>query len=218
VSGVPALHAAASSVEPGADGRISTPAVHPPDQPDAAPAGGNAPRETFLAMDALGREALPAPAWVHAGTQRAEAGFNDPALGWVGVRAETGSGSIHATLVPGSEDASAVLSSHLAGLNSYLAEHHGQVEPVTVGSADHGRPGAGVEHGAGGGTQADGRRGGEVPEGSSAGHAATTVSAREAGDRNPAGNAAALDSRSEAGSQTPAAGFRPRGVHISVMA
>ena len=107
------------------------------------------PRETFAALDA--GDAVAKPAWIHAGTQRAEAGFQDPALGWVGVRADTSGGGVHAQLVPGSADAAQALSGHLAGLNAYLAEHHTPVETLTLAAPESGW--AGGQSGTGGGQQ-----------------------------------------------------------------
>jgi len=110
----------------------------------AAPSGdapASASKDAFAALDG----AVPgaAPAWVHAGATRAEAGFEDPALGWVGVRAELGNGGVHASLVPGSTDAELELGSHLAGLNAYLAEHHAGVSAVTLSSTENRSPDAG---------------------------------------------------------------------------
>ena len=101
---------------------------------------------TFEALDSAG--VLGKPAWIHAGAQRAEAGFQDPALGWVGVRAELGGGRVHAEVVPGSADAAQALSGHLAGLNAYLAEHHTPVEPVTMTPTENGWAGPGRGGGA----------------------------------------------------------------------
>lgn len=89
-------------------------------------------RETFAALDAV----PVTPTWVHASAHRAEAGFQDPALGWVGVRADSSGGSVHAALVPGSADAAQTLAGHLAGLNAYLADHHMAVDPVTVAPSE----------------------------------------------------------------------------------
>ena len=109
---------------------------------DAADRGGNsagkaagmASGETFAALDA---ETAPGtPTWIHAGLQRAEAGFQDPALGWVGVRADLSAGGVHASLVPGSTDAAQTLGRHLAGLNSYLAEQHAPIETVTLAAPE----------------------------------------------------------------------------------
>jgi hypothetical protein len=97
---------------------------------------GSSAHDTFSALDA---EAAPGtPTWIHAGAQRAEAGFQDPVLGWVGVRADAGGGGVHASLVPGSTDAAEALGGHLAGLNAYLAEHHTSVDPVTVAAPENG--------------------------------------------------------------------------------
>ncbi|MDR3725830.1 MAG: hypothetical protein P4K86_02185 [Terracidiphilus sp.] len=99
----------------------------------AASRDGSASRETFTALDA---GSPTTPTWIHAGAQRAEAGFQDPALGWVGVRADSSGGSIHASLVAGSADAAQTLSGHLAGLNAYLADQHTPVGAVTMASTE----------------------------------------------------------------------------------
>lgn len=101
-------------------------------------------KETFAALDAEG--ATGKSTWIHAGAQRAEAGIQDPELGWVGVRADMGSGGIHASLVPGSADAAQTLGGHLAGLNSYLSDHHTPVETLTLAAPESSwsGPGAGA--------------------------------------------------------------------------
>ncbi len=109
----------------------------------AGAAAGTAAEETFAAMDA-GTE-VGTPGWIHAGGQTAEAGFQDPALGWVGVRADLSGGNVHAALMPGSAEAAQTLSGHLAGLNSYLAEQHTPVATLTMAAAS----GGGLETGAG---------------------------------------------------------------------
>ena len=109
------------------------------------------PGETFAALD--GDASTGSFSWTHAGANRAEAGFEDPALGWVGVRADLGAGSVHATLVPGSPEAAQMLGSHLAGLNDYLAERHPAVGTVTVAEHENGgsfrnaQSGSGTESG-----------------------------------------------------------------------
>jgi hypothetical protein len=108
-------------------------------------------RETFATLDTAG--ASETPAWIHAGAQRAEAGYQDPALGWVGVRADTSGGVVHAQLVPGSADAAQVLGGHLSGLNTYLAEHHTPVETLTLTTPEGGWSGLGSGRGAGEGMQ-----------------------------------------------------------------
>jgi hypothetical protein len=108
--------------------------VHSTGNPASAGSGGasaDAPgRETFGALDA--EPAAAASAWLHAGAHRAEAGYQDPALGWVGVRADLNGGGIHASLVPGSAEAAQTLGGHMAGLNAYLAAEHSGVDTVTL--------------------------------------------------------------------------------------
>jgi hypothetical protein len=110
--------------------------------PHAAPAS---PREPFAALD----RATPAPptTWLHAGTHRAEAGYLDPALGWVGVRADAVGSGLHAALMPGSTHAAEVLGSHLAGLNAHLSAHHGPSATVTITGFEHGQGGGGIDPG-----------------------------------------------------------------------
>jgi hypothetical protein len=103
-------------------------------------ASGPDTREVFATLDTenpTGR-----PTWVHAGAQQAEAGFQDPTLGWVGVRADATGGGVHAELVAGSADAAQALGGHMAGLNAYLADHHTPVESLTLTSSDGGRSGS----------------------------------------------------------------------------
>lgn len=79
-----------------------------------------------------GAPTAPPGSWIHAGTHHAEAGYLDPALGWIGVRADVSHGAVHASLVPGSAEAAQVLGSQLAGLNAYLSEHHSDRAAVSV--------------------------------------------------------------------------------------
>jgi hypothetical protein len=96
------------------------------------PASGVALPETFASLDAGADHAT--PNWTHAGTQRVEAGFQDPALGWVGVRADVNAGGVHAIVMPGTADAAQALGGHMAGLNAYLAAEHTPVTSVTLAS------------------------------------------------------------------------------------
>jgi hypothetical protein len=110
-------------------------------QTTANPAAGNASaateppmRETFAALDAE-----PAPgalAWTHASARQAEAGFEDPALGWVGVRADMSGGAVHATLVPSSVEAAQALGLHMDGLNAYMAAQHTPVESLAMAAPE----------------------------------------------------------------------------------
>jgi len=93
-------------------------------------AAGSASRQTFAALDAGADQVV--PGWIHAGTQRAEAGYQDPTLGWVGVRADVNASGVHATVLPGSADAAQALGGHMAGLNAYLAAEHTPVETLTL--------------------------------------------------------------------------------------
>jgi hypothetical protein len=98
---------------------------------------GQAPGgDVFRSMD--GDTGLPSGAWIHAGSHRAEAGYLDPALGWIGVRAEASAGGVHASLVPSSADAAQILGGHLGDLNSFLSERHAQPATVTLAGAETG--------------------------------------------------------------------------------
>ena len=74
------------------------------------------------------------PQWVHVGQHQAEAGFEDPSLGWVSVRAQADAHGVHATLIPNSADAAQALDSHLASLNAHVAVEHPNLNPVTISS------------------------------------------------------------------------------------
>jgi len=96
----------------------------------AGPSAGFIERDVFTAIDS--GTGVGAPAWVHAGLQKAEAGFDDPQLGWVGVRAGmTGSG-VQAVVLPGSSEAEQALRTHLSGISAYLSEQHAPVSTLTV--------------------------------------------------------------------------------------
>ncbi len=103
----------------------------------ALPAAGDA----FSALDAA--HSTPPPTWIHSGAHHAEAGYLDPALGWVGVRAEAAASGVHAALMPGSAEAAQVLATHLSSLNAYLSEQHGPQATVTMGTFDGGQGGQG---------------------------------------------------------------------------
>src|SRR5579875_2492956 len=112
--------------------------------------------EAFAAMDAQADS--PAVTWVHAGRDRAEAGFEDPALGWVAVRAEMGAGGVHAAIVPGTAEAAQALGGHMAGLSAHLAEQRVAVSALSMSSPNHPGNGPGNSPGiapqlAGGGTE-----------------------------------------------------------------
>jgi hypothetical protein len=134
--------------------------VRPGGWVDAAHAAGNEStaftgEETFARLDA--ESASQSIHWVQAGAHRAEAGYLDPNLGWVGVRAETSGGAVHAALLPGSPEAAQVLGTHLSGLNAFLAQQHGSHATATIATPQDGRSGTGAEQGnsAGGGSGRD---------------------------------------------------------------
>jgi hypothetical protein len=104
-------------------------------------------RETFAALDG---DAAYGASWLHAGTHSAEAGFEDPALGWVSVRADMTAGGVHAAVVPGTAEAAQALGAHMAGLNSYLSDQRTPVHTLTL-SAPGGDAGfdQGMRQGAG---------------------------------------------------------------------
>jgi hypothetical protein len=121
-----------SSIVPASPNR--DPGASLPSQAPSSPGPSATVHQTFTALDAESGTA--AAKWVHAGRNTAEAGFEDPVLGWVGVRAQAGSSGIHATVVPISADAAQSLGTHLSGLSSYLSEHRTPVETVTMSAPD----------------------------------------------------------------------------------
>jgi hypothetical protein len=187
----------------------------------ASTATGPDSRETFATLDAA--SATGRPILIHAAPQRAEAGFRDPALGWVGVRADTSGGVVHAEVVPGSADAAQALGSHLAGLNAYLAEHHTPVETLTLSAPEGEGAGLGSGQSAGqsseqgmqqGMQQGTGQRTGQEPApGADSG---STSGAAENATVLP--SAATELTRFFGGLEGSTPAGRPGGVHISVMA
>lgn len=89
-------------------------------------------QDSFAALDA--ESAVPTPVWIHAGVRHAEAGFQDPSLGWVSVRAQLDANGVHAAIVPHSTDAAQALSGHLAALGSFMTTHHAPLQTLTVAS------------------------------------------------------------------------------------
>ncbi len=132
------------------DSGNSRASVEKPDAPERM-----APGDTFMALDRA--RSSPPATWIHAGAHHAEAGYLDPALGWVGVRADAVANGVHAALVPGSAEAAQVLGTHLSGLNAYLSEQHGPPATVIMGTLDAG-PG-GLGSGINPGNQSDGGSG-----------------------------------------------------------
>jgi len=160
--------------------------------------------DAFAALDA---QSSPAPAtWTHAGARQAEAGFQDPALGWVSVRAGVEGGGIHASLVPASADAAQALGGHLAGLSTHLASQHMPVETMTMAAPEGRGMDAGMDRGGSQQMQQGGGR--DSQPGQQAGMAASTEAANAA--------PGAISPLNDLGPMTLAA--MPDGAHISVMA
>jgi len=121
---------------------------------------------------------------------------------------------VHASLVPGSADAAQALGGHLAGLNSYLSDHHTPVETLTLAVPESGWSGQGAGAGQSMGQgQAD--QHGENAGGSAEAGATSSLSSSP-------------DSRTAAESRTSFQGFEElkvdtstvqlEGTHISVLA
>ena len=148
------------------------------------------------------------PAWTHAGGQHAEAGFRDPDLGWVGVRADLNTGGIRATLVPSSAEASQTLSGHLAGLSSHLVE-----QQTTVASLSMASPGeSGADSGMGQHMQ-------QGAEGNAQGSTSEEPQATPQRDSPLESSTSTLAATTESGvPETHAYPGELRGTHISVMA
>jgi hypothetical protein len=172
-----------------------------------------AQQEPFAALDA--GTGVSTPNWVHAGGRQAEAGFEDPALGWVGVRADLSSGGVHAAIVAGSSEAAQTLSGHLAGLNAYLSENHTPVSTLTMDTAGYSGSETGQNQGMNQGTNEGMQQSAGQPE-SQSGHQPANQSGASVSERGaqvlPANSG---DSVSGLGAIAYVDG---RGAHISVMA
>lgn len=167
-------------------------------------------REPFAALD--GGAANASPTWIHAGAQRAEAGFHDPALGWIGVRANSASGGVHASLVPDSADAAQALGGHMTGLNAYLVEQRTPVETLTVAAPDHRSISSGMDQ--------SGHRGMHQGAGQDSGQGGASDAPSHTRQNAPAVTEAA-SSIEAAPAGRPEASARAgdlEGLHISVMA
>lgn len=173
-------------------------------QATSAPSPASAP-DTFAALD--GETSLGAPTWTHAGGQHAEAGFRDPDLGWVGVRADLNASGVHATLVPSSADAAQALSGHVAGLTSHLAEQHAPVATLGMASPDGNAAGDGTSQHMQQGT--DGNAPGNQPGGSAPPRHDSTVDSST--------RASSIDPERGVSSDVRTFG-ESRGRHISVIA
>jgi hypothetical protein len=183
-------------------------------------ASASAPREAFAELDS-GPGAV---TWTHAGPRQAEAGFEDPTLGWVGVRAEMTGGAVHAALVPGSSEAAQELGRQMDGLHSYLAEQRtpvawlGMTSPGDRGGDGSGSAGQTMQHdgqgqgaGQGSGQEASGQ---QAPRQQGSADADAPLAARGMGT----GRAAAASSGAVTGLDRMVSPAGREGGHISVVA
>ena len=201
------VEAAASSQlrNPGAP-RISSALAPDRQQAATANSGAASAQDTFSALDSGTSPGT--PTLTHAGSQHAEAGFRDPALGWVGVRADLSVDGIHATLVPGSAEAAQALNGHLAGLSSHLVEQQSPVASLTMASPNE----RGIENGMG-------QRMQQGAEGNSQGNAPDESPAGSQFNAPPVANALVQDASAQAGIRDSFTHTGElRGTHISVMA
>ena len=172
----------------------------------AAASSATSAQDTFSALDR--GSSLGTPAWTHAGGQHAEAGFRDPDLGWVGVRADLDTSGIHATLVPSSADAAQTLSGHLAGLSSHLVAQQASVASLSMASP-----------GESGSENAMGQRMQQGAEGNAQGGTSEESQATPQKNAPFESSTSALAATTESGvPETHAYPGELRGTHISVMA
>jgi hypothetical protein len=172
-----------------------------------------AQQEPFAALDA--GTGVSTPNWVHAGGRQAEAGFEDPALGWVGVRADLSSGGVHAAIVAGSSEAAQTLSGHLAGLNAYLSENHTPVSTLTMDTAGYSGSETGQNQGMNQGTNESMQQSQGHAE-SQSGHQAANQSGASASERGA--QVLPANSGDPVSGLGAIASVDGRGAHISVMA
>jgi hypothetical protein len=182
--------------------------------------------EAFAALDS--GTATGTPTWTHASAHQAEAGFEDPALGWIGVRADRAGGGVHAALVPGSAEAARELGTHMDGLNTYLTEQRTPVDSLAMAAPEgrgthHGAEqnlGEGMNQGTGQGTEQGNGQGANQGSGQNAAHPTYSESESSSSVRMPGiDRAASVSSSAEAAGQDAPAHLQVgAGVHISVMA
>jgi len=103
--------------------------VRPLSHSTAVGSGDAVVHDAFSALDATPGVR---PTWQHATARNAEAGFQDPALGWIGVRADRGDGGVHAVLVPGTPHGALELGKHMEGIQAYLSEQHTQLASLKI--------------------------------------------------------------------------------------
>jgi hypothetical protein len=104
-------------------------------------------QSTFSALDADSSSAQ--PVWTHASARHAEAGYLDPNLGWVGVRADLDGHAVRATVLTSSTDAAQTLSQHMSSLGTYLQEQNSVVRSIGLASSTGQDLQSGTQPGAG---------------------------------------------------------------------
>ena len=100
----------------------------------ASISGGTRLEETFTALESGTRVDSGGSNSIRSGRLQAEAGYQDPTLGWIGIRAEASRGMIHATVLSPTPDVAQALSGHMAGLHTHLAENRTPVDTLTFTS------------------------------------------------------------------------------------
>jgi hypothetical protein len=205
-----AVEDGANSAAPASDSTTARTAVNlGVDSAGAASKDGSASRDTFAALDAESSSGT--ATWLHAGTRRAEAGFQDPELGWVGVRADASGGGVHASLVPGSVEAAVTLGGHLAGLNAYLSEQHTPVDSLTLAATEERSANTGMGQSA----QQSQHQG----AGQDTGQGASSGQQSSPQESSPVTAAAIREISADFDrTETTAQAFNSGGTHISVMA
>jgi hypothetical protein len=163
-------------------------------------------RDAFATLDSA--TAGPETTWIHAGAHHAEAGYLDPSLGWVTVRADGTSGGVHAAVVPGSPEAASVLSNHLAGLNAFMAGHQGHSATVTLASLP--TEGSHLGH-----SEQDGAMNGQQNQQQQQGR---SPSAPFTHHSKPSSVSLDIESAANPIAVQPATRYNGSGVHLSVMA
>ena len=167
-------------------------------------------RETFAALDA--GNATAGAAVSRAGSHSAEAGFHDPALGWVGVRANSEGGGVHASLVPDSAGAAETLGGQMAGLSAYLAEQHAPVDSLTLAAPEHHTNPYGPDQNAGQGMQQG--TGQQTGQGNDPETPSDSQQSLPASRTTPS----PMEAAPNGGLGRNAEATRPGGQHVSVMA
>lgn len=131
-------------------GALSPPIPSPISHPSAAAVPSSKPQvqasiparviDTFTALEP--GDPAPHTTWIHAGAHQAEAGYLDSSLGWIGVRAAMTGTQLHASILTASADAAQTLSPHLAGLTTFISEHHGPSASVSFAASDNTQTGS----------------------------------------------------------------------------